>query len=393
MSERRISRRDFIKLAELAIPGGSIVRALREGSEGNGISQNTTLMFVKDALEIAALACGGNIDSVSDSGTVPDITPRPNSTATFTPQNTLIPVDTATSTIPPTVTNMDLCLVQNDSGKLSRYLSGTPVPPDPLFNGNLEAVKAVQIIAENIISPENPGWKRFHTVLVPVGFQNPNEIPNPMENLINGLNFVYRDLPIDFSYLNINMPVNLGYTERLIRINNPKEVLEIEKKLERFYPVDSVLLVANNYDDDNSLGVGFFRDIPSATSLSKKYNLYVAAHETAHCIGLYDAYIRTLFINGIPYTTFFRSIEEMLAVYPLMRKAYENTYPPPKVIFTGYNCQGDPLYTFDDSPNIMSRDTEGNMWTNEKMLNGEARFSPLQMNYIRELIAERIRNR
>jgi hypothetical protein len=227
----------------------------------------------------------------------------------------------------------------------------------------------IPLIEQRQIFPFFSEDKTYKMLLIPVG--NPDSIT--LGSVRNILRSSFKELPIEFSYLRISIPVEVKLLNHygIVPLEQGKSLLE---NVQSVAPVDGIAFVVNSTTYFGSGG-----NYP-VFSGSHKYTSYLAAHELGHHFGLNDGYEGTSSkING---TELFTHVSRLPS---LVKNAYRKSRPP--IYFTGNHHDGDGVYQFYEK-SIM-RDSAKSY--SEEIRQGKDVFNALQLHIMRSTIKSKLK--
>ena len=267
----------------------------------------------------------------------------------------------------------DYCTITESSGSVDRLMAGENVKKETIFEGYPEAIKYFELSKENIRFPARKGYK---ILLVPVGYNEPNELDRSLGYLASILTDAFRGVNVEFSYLDISMPIGIERIGRWVSVINENELKELKDIIKKSYPVDGIVLALNNSE---LMGAGGNYPVFSGETGE---TLYLAIHEVGHHLGLGDGYKRYYDPEELTGSELFL-FRDQLNYWT--NEAHNKVKPPIK--FTGNYCVCLPVYTFYGDVNIMNK-----YYSNQEVLqllkNGESPFNPLQIEIMNGKIKE-----
>lgn len=303
-------------------------------------------------------------------------TPQTQAAVSFT--STPNPTPTPTETPTP----YDYCALQlnQDEDPISSLRAGTPIPPETLTEGNLEAIRSINLTTEDIVSDkENSPSEKLQIVLVPVGYSSPEEIREIMEYFTINLPKIYQEVNMNFSYLNRSLPIGIQKQSRRASLINPQEAEITLEKVKTIYPADRLVIVVNSPE---IAGDGAN---PAIVTTKHSFALSAIAHEIGHLGGnLTDSYPAYLppesFANNTELFTSTETLPDRVKI------ALAQLNPP--IFDTGNQCLNWKVYSFYGSPesNLM-----GYLFTDNKIREmidkGQPIFNPVQISAMNSYIS------
>lgn len=255
----------------------------------------------------------------------------------------------------------DYCKLGDNPSEVDKYLAEKSVPRVTVYKGDIERIKALPL--ENLGQPD-----KYEILLVPVGYTQVKE--DQMKNIAGSLTKAYKDIGVQFLYLNISVPVGIERLEQVAFLSNEKEAEIILKKT----GVDMTAYVINT--DEYMGGGGRFPKFAG----NHNATAYLSTHEIAHGLSLNDGYERFYGEKRLNGSELFLSID---GLRPSIKKAYEKIKPP--VISTGNVCEKRPVFTFYSYGDVM----DSFYWDSEfkkKMEDNWSPFNPLQIEIMNSYV-------
>ncbi|MDP3990294.1 MAG: M64 family metallopeptidase [archaeon] len=258
----------------------------------------------------------------------------------------------------------DYCTLTDTSSTIDKLIAGKKVDKEIVFESDTEMIKYMGLGKENIRFPAKEG---YNILLIPVGYEEPNELDQSMGYLADVLTDAFKKVEVNFSYLDVSMPIGIEKIDRWASLTNKDEANELKEIIKQFYPVDGLVIVLNH---DQYLASGGDYPVFSGENSS---GLYLAIHEVGHHLGLGDGYNRYYSPEELKGSELFLFSDKL---EPRVKWAQTIVRPPIK--FTGNYCICLPVYTFYGDDNIMNK-YQSNRAILRLLKNDEPIFNPLQI--------------
>jgi len=267
---------------------------------------------------------------------------------------------------------------ENDLSPVEQVRAGVQVKASPLL---LQNTSTPTILDKYLLPMPPTNHATYNVTAIPVGY-DARAIRAKMPNIVAALRIALKGVNARVTSIDHSIPLpQISHVEHLVfQFSNAQLFLNVKQ----IHGADRILFFLNtpefignthSYPQDNL--IGFIGGNTNNT-------LYLAAHEVGHLLGLTDGYSRHFSRAELLRNSLELFLKES-TLRPYAQQAYNTLRPP--IIDTGNTCNGEPVYTFSDQPNVMTHS-----FTDQDYIDGkivlETQYTPFQKAVMNEYIKQ-----
>ncbi|MBU0618769.1 hypothetical protein KKD62_00880 [Patescibacteria group bacterium] len=250
-----------------------------------------------------------------------------------------------------------------------------------------ETIRQIQPGLDNLVyvglAGAEPAKEGVNYVLVGSGFENQAELDAKMRFYTEMMNTIFKEVDINFYYLNLSVPIGVQHQGGLAEFSNLEETQLLFDKLNTLRQFNGMTVMV---DSDEYFGRGRIAGLFSIAAVNEVYGLYLLIHETFHRWEITDRYLT---FYDFPASELFVLDDEYNPIlFPWIQPIYEKLQPP--IVFTGNYCGGQKVYTFYGYDSFTAFNIMGYVYEDKailrKLYRGEPILNGMQIESIREAI-------